>query len=60
MTRPRPRPSLPVPGVIFLAVQLMALQSHFRTDERFRMDARFLEDDEDREEDTGEAQSRLC
>lgn len=36
-------------------VQLMELQSRFGTDERFRMDSRFLEEDKDKEEESGEA-----
>lgn len=32
----------------------MALQSRFGTDERFRMDSRFLEQDEDKDEESGE------
>lgn len=41
-------------------LQLMELQSRFRTDDRFRMDARFLEDVEDKQEDKGEAYRSVC
>lgn len=33
----------------------MALQSRFGKDERFKMDSRFLEQNEDKEEESGEA-----
>lgn len=47
---------LPLMSVVFLCVfQLMELQSRFGTDERFRMDSRFLEEDMDKEEESGEA-----
>lgn len=38
----------------------MELQSRFGTDERFRMDSRFLEEDEDKEEESGEVLVIVC
>lgn len=48
------------PGVIFVVVQLMQLQSRFGTDERFKMDARFLEDGEDPKGEKGEAPQQVA